>query len=96
MACPGLRIRELISVRTEGCMAMGWTGLISVHSSRPSHIRPDENEGLKVGVTTDSDMGMDGMFEGTQRGTLRKRALFGPGCCGSESPIGDVAEAQAG
>ena len=33
-------------------------------------------------VTTDSDMRMDVMFEETQRGTLRKRALFGPGCCG--------------
>ena len=33
---------------------------------------------------------------GTQRGTPRKRALFGPGCCVSESPIDDVAEAQAG
>ena len=36
------------------------------------------------------------MFEGTQRGMPRKRALFGPGCCGSESPVGDVAEAQVG
>ena len=36
------------------------------------------------------------MLEGTQRGTPQKRDLFGPGCCGSESPIDDVAEAQAG
>ena len=38
----------------------------------------------------------DVALEGTQRGTPRKRALFGPGCCGSESPIDDVSEAQAG
>ena len=44
---------------------------------------------------TDSDLQTDVMSEGTQRGTPR-RALFGPGCCGSESPINNVAEAQAG
>ena len=47
-------------------------------------------------MTTDSDMQMDVMFEGTQRGTPRMRALFGPGCSGSESPVSDVTEAQAG
>ena len=33
------------------------------------------------------------MLEGTQRGTSRKRALFGPGCSDSVSPVSDVAEA---
>ena len=36
------------------------------------------------------------MFEGTQRGTPRKRALFVPGCSESVSPVSDVAEAQTG
>ena len=45
---------------------------------------------------TDSDMGLDVMFEGTQRGMPRKRALFGPGCSESESPVSDLAEAQTG
>ena len=39
---------------------------------------------------------MDLASEGAQKGTPRKRALFGHGCGGSESPINDVAEAQAG
>ena len=47
-------------------------------------------------MTTDSDLRTDVMFEGTQTGTPRKRALFGPSGCGSESPIDDVVEAQAG
>ena len=41
-------------------------------------------------MTTDSDLRTDVMLEGTQRGTPRKRALFGPGCLGIESPIDDV------
>ena len=45
---------------------------------------------------TDSDMGLVVMSEGTQRGTLRKRALFGPGCSHSVSPVSDVAEARTG
>ena len=45
---------------------------------------------------TDSDMGLDVMPEGTQRGTPRKRALFGPGCSRSVSPVSDVAEARTG
>ena len=45
---------------------------------------------------TDSDIGMDGMLEGKQMGTPRKRALFGPGCSDSVSPVNDVAEAQTG
>ena len=45
---------------------------------------------------TDSDMGLDVMFEWTQWGMLRKRALFGPGCSESESPVSDVAEVQTG
>ena len=47
-------------------------------------------------MTTDFDLEADLTSEGTQRGTPRKRALFGLGCCGSESPIDDVAEAQVG
>ena len=47
-------------------------------------------------MTTDFDREADLASEGTQRGTPRKRALFGLGCGGSESPIDDVAEAQAG
>ena len=47
-------------------------------------------------MTTDLDMRMDVMFEGTQRGMTRKQALFGPGCSVSESPVDDVVEAQAG
>ena len=39
---------------------------------------------------------MDLASEGTQKGTPRKRALFGHGCGGSESPINDVAEARTG
>ena len=45
---------------------------------------------------TDSGMGLDVMPEGTQRGTPRKRALFGPGCSHSMSPVSDVAEAGLG
>ena len=45
---------------------------------------------------TDSDVGLDVMFEGTQRGTPRRRALFGPGCSESVSPVSGVAEAQTG
>ena len=40
-------------------------------------------------MTTDFDLEVDLASEGTQRGTPRKRALFGLGCCGSELPIGD-------
>ena len=47
-------------------------------------------------MTTDFDLEADLALEGTQRGTPRKRALLGLGCCGSESPIDDVPEAQAG
>ena len=47
-------------------------------------------------MTTDFDLEADLASEGTQRGTPRKRALFGVGCCGSESPIDDATEVQAG
>ena len=47
-------------------------------------------------MMTDSDMGLDLMPEGTQRGTPRKRALFGPVCSHSVSPVSDVAEARTG
>ena len=47
-------------------------------------------------MTTDFDLEADLASEGTQRGTPRKRALFGRGYGGSESPIDDVAEGQAG
>ena len=47
-------------------------------------------------VMTDSDMGLDVMLEGRQRGTPRKQALFGPGCSNSVSPVSDVAEARTG
>ena len=47
-------------------------------------------------MITDFDLEADLASEGTQRGTPRKMALFGLGCCGSESPIDDVEEAQAG
>ena len=48
-------------------------------------------------MTTDFDLEVDLASEGTQKGTPRKkRALFGRGCGGSESPINDVAEVQAG
>ena len=40
-------------------------------------------------MTTDFDLEADLALEGTQRGTPRKRALFGLGYCGSESPIDD-------
>ena len=45
---------------------------------------------------TTSDVGLDGMFEGTMRGTSRKRALFGPEYSVSVSSVSDVAEAQTG
>ena len=45
---------------------------------------------------SDSDIGLDVMFERTQTGTPRKRALFGPDCSESVSPVSDVAEAQTG
>ena len=35
-------------------------------------------------------------LEGTQRGTPRKRALFGRACGGNGSPTVDLTEAQAG
>ena len=47
-------------------------------------------------MITDSDMRFEVMCEGTQRGMPRKRALFGPGCSESESPVSDVEEAQTG
>ena len=47
-------------------------------------------------MMTDSDMGFDVMPGGTQRGTPRKRALFGPGCSHSVSPVSDVVEARTG
>ena len=47
-------------------------------------------------MTADFDLEVDLASEGTQKGTPRKRALFGRGCGGSELPINDVAEAQAG
>ena len=39
-------------------------------------------------MTTDFDLEADLASEGTQRGTPRKRALFGRGCSGNESPTG--------
>ena len=47
-------------------------------------------------MTTDFDLEVDLASEGTQKGTPRKRALFGRDCGGSESLINDVAEARAG
>ena len=91
MASRGPRIRESASGRMEGRKAVVWAGSTKVHSGRPSHNRPDESE-----VMTDSDMRLDVMFEGTQRGTPRKRALFGPGCSESVSPVRDAVEAQTG
>ena len=46
-------------------------------------------------MMTDSGMGLGVMPEGTQRGTPRKRALFGPGCSHSVSPV-SIAEARLG
>ena len=64
---------------------------------RPTIPQPTRRKRRAGGrVMTDSDLGLDVMSEGTQRGTLRKRALFGPGCSESESPVSDVAEAQTG
>ena len=48
IACRGPRIRESASVRMERRKAVGWAGSTKVHSGRPSHNRPDENEGLEV------------------------------------------------
>ena len=47
-------------------------------------------------MTTDFDREVEVASEGMQRGTPRKRALFGSGSCGSESPRDDVADTQAG
>ena len=43
-------------------------------------------------MTTDFDLEVDLASEGTPR----KRALFGRGCGGGESPINNLAEAQGG
>ena len=44
----------------------------------------------------DFDLEADLALEGTQRGTPRKRALFGLGCCGSESLIDDAGRPRLG
>ena len=47
-------------------------------------------------MTTDFYLEADLASEGTQISTPRKRAQFGRGCGGNESPTDDLAETQAG
>ena len=79
--------------RTQG----SGVGRFDQSTFRPTISQPPRRKRMAAGrVMTDSDMGLDVMPEGTQRGTPRKRALFGPGCSNSESPVCDVAEARTG
>ena len=64
---------------------------------RPTTLHPARRKRRAGGrMTTDFDLEADLESERTQRGTPPKRALFGRGCRGSESPTDDLAEAQAG
>ena len=58
----------------------------------PQPIRRKHRSGERE-ITT-SDVGLDGIFEGTMRGTPRKRALFGPNYSVSVSSVSDVEEAH--
>ena len=54
---------------------------------RPTTLHPARRKRRAGGrMTTDFDLEADFASEGTQRGTPRKRALFGCGCGGNESP----------
>ena len=91
--CPEFSVkffRQIHSTSDFG-RGLGWFVQSTFRSTIPQLTRRKRRAGGRV--MTDSDMGLDVMFEGTQRGMPRKRALFGPGCSESVSPVSDVAEA---
>ena len=63
--------------RTRG-NGLGRFGQSTFRSTIPHPTQRKRRAGSRV--TTDSDLQTNVMFEGTQRGTPRKGALFGPGC----------------
>ena len=75
---------------TERTGRRGRPVLSRVRSGRRSHIRLNGNDGPRI-VTWRQNWRRKG-----HRGVHLKRVLFGLGGCGSESPIDNVAEAQAG
>ena len=96
MTCREHRIRESVSVEMDGRVTTACAGLAKVHSDRffSQLIRRKRRVGERE-ITT-SDVGLDGVIEGTMRGMLRKRALLGPEYSVSVSSVSDVAEARAG
>ena len=63
--------------RTQGS-GLGWFVQSTFRPTIPQPTRRKRRAGGRV--TIDSDVGLDVLFDGTQWGTPRKRALFGPGC----------------
>ena len=77
-----------ISLSSDGRTQGSGVGRFDQSTFRQSISQPPRRKRRAAGqMMTDSDMGLDVMPEGTQRGTLRKRALFGPGCSHSVSPV---------
>ena len=72
----------------------GEKGLARFGQTIPHPIQRKRRAGSRM--TTDFDREAEVASQGTQRGIPRNRALFGSGSCGSESPMDDVAETQAG
>ena len=87
-----------LSLPPDSGVGLGSTGALYRQSTlRPPTIYPARRKRWAgVRITTDFNLEADLVLEGTQRGTPRKRALFGRACGENGSPTINLTEAQAG
>ena len=87
-----------LSLPLDSGVGLGSTEALYRQSTlRPPTLHPARRKRRAGGqITTDFNLEADLASEGTQRGTPRKRALFGRACGGNGSLTVDLTEAQAG